>query len=129
MNFFIGEVLVIDEIKIDDIPVFRPQYLKPTLEQRSLKRILDIIVASVAIGLTWPLMIITAIAIKFDSKGPILYSQIRTGRIEKEFKVFKFRSMIIDAPNKGSAVTKANDDRITKSGHLIRKTRQDEQPQ
>lgn len=116
--------------KIDDIPVFRPQYLKPTLEQRSLKRILDIVVASVAIGLTWPLMLITAIAIKFDSKGPILYSQIRTGRIEKEFKVFKFRSMKVDAEKStGPVMAKECDNRITRLGNFIRATRIDELPQ
>lgn len=116
--------------KIDDIPVFRPQQLRPSLEQRSLKRILDIVVAGTALLIVWPIMLMVAIAIKLDSPGPILYSQIRTGRDEKEFKVYKFRSMRQDAErHTGPVLAAENDSRITKLGKFIRATRLDELPQ
>lgn len=116
--------------KIDDIPVFRPQQLKPTLEQRSLKRILDIVVSSAALVIVWPMMLLTALAIKLDSPGPILYSQVRIGRDEKEFKVYKFRSMRQDAERlSGPVLATENDPRITKLGNFMRATRIDELPQ
>lgn len=116
--------------KIDDIPVFRPNYLKPSLEQRSLKRILDIVVSGTAILFTGPLMLLTAIAIKIDSQGPVLYSQIRTGRYEREFRVYKFRSMRQDAEKKsGPVMAIENDPRVTRLGSFLRATRLDELPQ
>lgn len=116
--------------KIDDIPVFRPKYLKPSLEQRSLKRILDILVSGITIICASPVMLVTAIAIKLDSAGPIFYSQIRTGRYEKQFKVYKFRSMRQDAEKKsGPVMATENDPRITKLGNFLRATRLDELPQ
>ncbi|MPL68895.1 hypothetical protein SDC9_14628 [bioreactor metagenome] len=116
--------------KIDDIPVFRPKYLKPNLEQRSLKRIFDIVVSAIGLLLLWPIMIVVAIALKLDSRGPILYGQIRTGRGEKAFKVYKFRSMRQDAEKQTGPVFAAeNDPRITKLGKFIRATRLDELPQ
>ncbi|WP_373325434.1 sugar transferase [Sporomusa paucivorans] len=116
--------------KIDDIPVFCPQNLKPNLEQRSLKRILDIGVSIVALFLLWPIMIVVAIAIKLDSRGPVFYSQIRTGRDEKPFRVYKFRSMGQDAEKwSGPVLATENDSRITKLGKFFRATRLDELPQ
>lgn len=116
--------------KIDDIPVFCPRYLKPNLEQRSLKRIMDILVSATALLVLWPIMILVAIAIKLDSRGPIFYSQIRTGRDEKPFKVYKFRSMRQDAEKwSGPVLATENDSRITKLGKIFRATRLDELPQ
>lgn len=116
--------------KIDDIPVFYPCYLKPALEQRTLKRMLDIAVSGTTLLFIWPLLILVAIVIKFDSPGPILYSQIRTGRDEQEFKVYKFRSMRADAENAtGPVLAGENDPRITRSGKFLRATRLDELPQ
>lgn len=116
--------------KIDDIPFFRPKYLNLSLEKRSLKRILDILVAGTALIFVSPIMFIVALTIKLDSKGPILYSQIRTGRYEKEFKVYKFRSMRQDAESlSGPVMATEKDPRITKIGNFLRNTRLDELPQ
>lgn len=116
--------------KIDDIPVLRPQYLRPTLEQRSLKRMLDIVVSGVALFVLSPIMLLVMAAIKMDSPGPVVYSQIRTGRDEKTFPVYKFRSMRQDAEAKSGPVLAAEKDpRITKVGNFLRATRLDELPQ
>lgn len=116
--------------KIDDIPVFRPRYLKPSLEQRSLKRMLDITVSSIALLILWPIFILVAIVVKLDSAGPMLYSQIRSGRDERKFKVYKFRTMRQDAEEiTGPVLALDNDPRITKVGRLLRATRLDELPQ
>lgn len=116
--------------KIDDVPVFRPQHLLLTLEQRSLKRILDIAVALTGFLLALPLMILTAIAIKIFDPGPIFYSQERSGRYEKTFKVYKFRTMRVDAERlSGPMLAQENDPRITRLGAFLRTVRLDELPQ
>ena len=116
--------------KIDDVPVFRPQRLSPTLEQRSLKRILDIMVALTGLLLALPLMILTVIAIKIFDPGPIFYSQERLGRYEKPFKVYKFRTMRVDAEKlSGPMLAQENDPRITRLGAFLRTVRLDELPQ
>ena len=116
--------------KIDDIPVLRPQSLYPSLEVRTLKRILDIIVASIGFICALPFMIVTAIAIKIFDPGPILYSQIRTGKNSKEFCVYKFRTMRVDAEKyTGPMLAQENDPRITKLGRFLRAVRLDELPQ
>ena len=70
-----------------------------------------------------------SILIKLDSKGPILFKQIRVGKNGKPFKIFKFRTMVVDAEKKGMQITVGRDSRITKSGHVLRKTKLDELPQ
>lgn len=116
--------------KIDDIPVFRTQILRPSVETRILKRMLDIIVSGVGFVCTFPFMVVTAIAIKIGDPGPVLYSQIRTGRDGKEFKVYKFRTMRVDAEKySGPMLAQENDPRITKLGRFLRTVRLDELPQ
>ena len=116
--------------KIDDVPVFRPQHLLLTLEQRSLKRILDIAVALTGFLLALPLMLLTAIAIKIFDPGPIFYSQERSGRYEKPFNVYKFRTMRVDAEKlSGPMLAQENDPRITRLGAFLRAVRLDELPQ
>ena len=116
--------------KIDDIPVFRPQSLYPSLEVRTLKRLLDIAVAGFGFICALPFMLATAIAIKIGDPGPILYSQIRIGRYGKEFRVFKFRTMKVDAEKyTGPILAQENDPRITKLGKFLRTVRLDELPQ
>lgn len=116
--------------KIDDIPLFRPLPLVPSLEQRSLKRMLDIVLSGAALLLIWPLMLAAALAIKIFDPGPVLYSQIRAGRHEREFKVYKFRTMRVDAEkHSGPVLAAENDPRITKFGAFMRATRLDELPQ
>lgn len=116
--------------QIDDLPTQRVSRMLLTLEQRALKRTLDIVVATLAILILWPIMLITAVIVKLDSPGPAIYSQVRVGRFGKEFKVHKFRSMRQDAEAKtGPVLAGENDPRITKFGHFMRATRLDELPQ
>ena len=114
----------------DDIPMQRITRLLLTAEQKILKRMLDIAVSIPAIIILLPLMALTAIAIKADSKGPVIYSQERVGQYGKTFKVYKFRSMRQDAEaQSGPVLAKEGDSRITKVGRFIRATRIDELPQ
>lgn len=114
----------------DDIPMQRITRLLLTAEQKILKRMLDIAVSITAIVILLPLMALTAIAIKADSKGPVIYSQERVGQYGKTFKVYKFRSMRQDAESQsGPVLAKEGDSRITKVGRFIRATRIDELPQ
>lgn len=116
--------------KIDDVPVFRPQRLRLTLEQRSLKRILDIVVALLGFLAAFPFMLLTTIAIKIFDPGPVFYSQERSGRYEKPFKVYKFRTMRVDAEKlSGPMLAQENDPRITRLGAFLRAVRLDELPQ
>lgn len=93
------------------------------------KRIFDLVVASILLILCAPIMLILAIAIKVNSRGPVFFRQVRITQYGQEFKIFKFRTMVVDAEKIGTQVTVGNDPRITKVGHLIRKTRLDEIPQ
>lgn len=114
----------------DDIPMQRITRLLLTAEQKILKRMLDIAVSIPAIIILLPLMALTAVAIKADSKGPVIYSQERVGQYGKTFKVYKFRSMRQDAEaQSGPVLAKEGDSRITKVGRFIRATRIDELPQ
>lgn len=116
--------------QIDDLPTQRVSRMLLTLEQRILKRTLDIAVSVISLILLSPIMLITAIIVKLDSPGPVIYSQVRVGRFGKEFKVYKFRSMRQDAEAKtGPVLAGENDPRITKFGHFMRATRLDELPQ
>ena len=114
----------------DDVPMQRITRLLLTAEQKILKRMLDIAVSIPAIIILLPLMVLTAVAIKADSKGPVIYSQERVGQYGKTFKVYKFRSMKQDAEaQSGPVLAKEGDSRITKVGRFIRATRIDELPQ
>lgn len=94
-----------------------------------LKRTFDIFVSSLLIILLSPVMLVLAIMIKCDSKGPVFYKSIRVTRYGKDFKIFKFRTMVTDADKKGSLITVSGDSRITKVGSKIRGSRLDEIPQ
>lgn len=93
--------------------------------QLVLKRLFDIVVSFTLLTLLFPLFIILAVAIKLDSKGPVFYRQTRVTQYGKEFRIFKFRSMVTDA-DKGSLLTVGGDSRITKTGKFIRKYKLDE---
>lgn len=103
----------------------------PTLEYVIIKRLSDIILSLVAIILFSPIMLITAICIKAEDRGPLIYRQCRLTKDGKEFDILKFRSMKVDAEKDGIArlSTGENDDRVTKVGRVIRKYRIDEMPQ
>ncbi len=94
-----------------------------------LKRLFDILMSLLLIILLSPVLLVISIMIKIDSKGPIFYRQERVTQYGKIFKIFKFRTMVIDADKKGSLVTISDDNRITKVGNMIRNSRLDEIPQ
>lgn len=105
-----------------------------------IKRIIDLIFSILGIILLSPIMLITAIAIKIESKGPVIFSQIRVGKDGKHFKMYKFRSMVQNAEELKEKLLSQNemsgpmfkmkeDPRITKVGKFIRKTSIDELPQ
>ena len=94
-----------------------------------MKRIFDIIASGLGLIVLSPLFLLLAVWIKLDSKGPVFYRQVRVGRFNKDFRIFKFRSMRVGA-DKGSLVTiGGHDPRITRSGYFIRKFKFDELPQ
>ncbi len=109
------------------IPEVREYYdlLSKKKLQLVLKRGFDIVVSFLLLTLLSPVFIILAIAIKLDSKGPVFYRQTRVTQYGKEFRIFKFRSMVTDA-DKGSLLTVGGDSRITKTGKFIRKYKLDE---
>lgn len=93
------------------------------------KRLMDICLSMVGLLVTGLLFPLIALLIKLDSPGPIFYSQIRAGKNGRPFKIFKFRSMVHNAERNGAVWAKINDNRITKIGEFLRKTRLDELPQ
>ena len=94
-----------------------------------MKRLFDIVASGLGLLILCPIFIIVAIWIKLDSKGPVFYRQVRVGRYNKDFRIFKFRSMRIGS-DKGSLVTiGGRDPRVTRSGYFIRKFKIDELPQ
>ena len=94
-----------------------------------MKRVFDIVASGLGLIVLSPLFLVLAIWIKFDSKGPVFYRQVRVGYMNKDFRIFKFRSMRVGA-DKGSLVTiGGHDPRVTRSGYFIRKFKFDELPQ
>jgi polysaccharide biosynthesis protein PslA len=100
------------------------------LPDRILKRILDILMAGAGILLLSPILVVTALAVRFESKGPALFRQDRIGRDNRIFRLYKFRSMYIDqCDDTASKLTARNDSRVTKVGAFIRRSSIDELPQ
>ena len=96
-------------------------------KQKIEKRIFDVIISIIVIIITSPIMILIAIAIKIDSKGPVIYKQKRITKDGKEFTMYKFRTMINNAEKEtGPILAKKKDERITKVGKILRRTRLDE---
>jgi lipopolysaccharide/colanic/teichoic acid biosynthesis glycosyltransferase len=93
------------------------------------KRLFDLIVATVGILVLSPVFVITAIRIKLDSRGPVLYRGIRTGRYGRPFRMLKFRSMIVGAETLGGTSTGLQDPRVTRVGRSLRRYKLDELPQ
>ncbi|ATB38245.1 capsular polysaccharide biosynthesis protein [Cystobacter fuscus] len=97
--------------------------------RRAAKRVFDILVASTLLLCAAPFLLLVMAAIKLDSKGPLFYRQERTGLNGKSYWLWKFRSMRTDAEKDGAVWARTNDDRVTRVGRFIRKTRIDEIPQ
>lgn len=106
----------------------RPYYEALARKRGSLvcKRIFDVVVSALMLVLLSPLFLLLAIAIKLDSPGPVFYRQVRVTQYGREFRIFKFRSMVSNADQIGTQVTVGNDSRITRMGKLVRKCRLDE---
>lgn len=113
-----------DELKTESV---KPYYdrLDSHRVQLVIKRIFDVIVSLFGIVFFSPVFLVTAIAIKLDTPGPVFFRQERVTQYGKIFKIFKFRSMTNDSP-KGANLTTKNDLRITKTGKIIRKLKIDE---
>ena len=94
-----------------------------------LKRLSDILFSFFGIIILSPLLIIFSILILFDSKGGVFYRQIRVGKGNVDFKLFKFRTMYLNSDSKGLLTVGSRDNRITKYGHFLRKYKLDELPQ
>lgn len=94
-----------------------------------MKRLFDIFFSILGLVVLSPLFLVVAVWIKLDSRGPVFYRQVRVGRHNRDFRIFKFRSMRVGS-DKGSLVTiGGRDPRITRSGYIIRKLKLDELPQ
>lgn len=100
------------------------------MNMRKVKRYFDIFIAEIAGIIFMPVMILIAIAIKLDSKGPVLFRQKRLGYKGREFTMYKFRTMYVESEKKGTGLFNyENDPRVTKTGRILRNTSLDELPQ
>ena len=123
--------------KWDDIPEFMKNsdvkkyydILNKKCISLVLKRTFDIVMSLLLIIILSPVLLVVAIWIKADSEGPVFYRQERITQFGKTFRIFKFRTMVVNADKIGTLVTTQNDSRITKVGEKIRKCRLDEIPQ
>lgn len=94
-----------------------------------LKRLVDIFLSSIALVIVSPLFLIAAVLIKLDSAGPVFFRGTRVGRYAQLFRIFKFRTMVVNAEKIGGPSTKGDDPRITRVGTWIRRLNLDELPQ
>jgi exopolysaccharide biosynthesis polyprenyl glycosylphosphotransferase len=117
VNHILGPPLI--EIKTQIMPVW----------QQTVKRVFDVLFSFVVMILGFPIFITIAFMVRLSSKGPIFYTQERIGWHGKPFKIIKFRSMRVDAEKSGPQLAKENDERVTRTGMFLRKTRLDELPQ
>ena len=109
---------------IDIMPELMPEW------EKKLKRILDIVISLLILVITFPVMLLTAIAVKIDSTGPLLFKQERSGKNGETFNILKFRSMVKDAEKISGPVWSTKDDpRVTRVGKILRRVRLDEIPQ
>lgn len=117
-----------DEMKNDTVK----KYYKSLAKKEStliIKRMFDVWMSVFLLVFLMPVILVMAVLIKLDSKGPVIFKQTRVTAGNKDFTIYKFRSMVNDAPKLGSSVTVASDMRITKVGQFMRKYRIDEIPQ
>lgn len=117
MTNIFGAILI--ELRNEEMPPW----------QRSVKRMIDILISVIALIILLPLFIVIAIAVKATSKGPVFFKQERIGKNQKPFQIIKFRTMVVDAEKSGPQLSSSGDQRITSIGKFLRKTRLDEFPQ
>jgi len=119
-----------DQLHLFDTPILLTREYSLKIEQRLIKRVIDIVCSLILLVIASPIMLVTAIIIKLYDGGPALYKQVRCTKNGKEFYILKFRSMRVDAEKDGVARLAAkNDSRITPIGKFIRAVRIDELPQ
>ncbi len=129
-NYFDIIITSLNDRNIGDMLAFEQRPLRINLVEGAVKRLMDIVISLVFLILTSPVWLVIPLAIKLYDHGPVFYSQVRLTKDMKEFRIYKFRSMKVDAEKIGGAqLAKAHDDRITPVGRFIRATRLDEIPQ
>ena len=94
-----------------------------------MKRLCDIVLSAVGLLCLSPLLLVVALWVKVDSAGPIFYRQLRVGRYNTDFRIYKFRSMYTDSDKRGLITIGGHDPRVTRAGYYIRKLKLDELPQ
>jgi exopolysaccharide biosynthesis polyprenyl glycosylphosphotransferase len=119
----------VDYMDIDGIMISIFDVPRGAFFYRGAKRIVDILLSVTALVLLSPLLTLIALAVRFDSKGPIFFRQQRVGKNGRLFEMYKFRSMRMDAPKYGVSPVSSVDSRITRIGRILRKTSLDELPQ
>lgn len=92
----------------------------------ALKRVFDVLISGIMILILSPLLLLIAVLIKIDSRGPVFFRQVRITQYGKEFRIFKFRTMVVNADKMGTLVTVDADKRITRVGKFLRKCKMDE---
>ena len=105
------------------------RYLRKGLPWLASKRAFDLVIASAGLLIAAPLFLAIAIAIKRDSPGPVFFRQLRVGRKRRPFSMWKFRKMPDDLPEQGPMLTTRNDQRLTRVGYWLERTKLDELPQ
>jgi lipopolysaccharide/colanic/teichoic acid biosynthesis glycosyltransferase len=134
LNYIFGGGILMSEIIFDKKEeILSPSEVEEILERKKmqliLKRVFDIIFSLLGLTVLLPIFLVISIVIKVDSKGPVFFRQVRVGKNGKEFRILKFRTMVVDADKKGMQITVGKDSRITKSGYVLRKFKLDELPQ
>ena len=114
-----------EEFKNDDVRKYY-DLLRKKRFSLAMKRVFDIVVSALMLIVLCPVFLILAIVIKIDSRGPVFYRQVRVTTYGKQFRIFKFRTMVNNADKIGTQVTVNNDSRVTKVGSFLRKYRLDE---
>lgn len=94
-----------------------------------MKRVFDVVASGFGLLVISPLFLVLSVWIKLDSRGPVFYRQVRVGRYNKDFRLFKFRSMHVGSDKQGLITVGGRDPRVTRSGYFIRKYKLDELPQ
>lgn len=112
-----------------DTPLVKYDYAYERSTGDFIKRVMDILISLIGIVLTSPIMLITALFIKIEDHGPIFFRQKRCTKDGRIFEILKFRSMVVDAEKNGFVPCTGQDNRVTRVGQIIRKTRIDELPQ
>lgn len=117
-------------VQFEDMPAFMIDGIGLTVEQKFFKRLFDIVLSVVGIVITTPIMLVTALLVKFTSPGPVFYAQERVTINSRLYNIYKFRTMRVDAEAlTGPVISGGNDPRVTSLGRILRKYRIDELPQ